>query len=220
MLQPIGSFKIRGAYNVVRQLTPEELKDGVWTVSAGNAAQGVAFAARKVGARCSVMVMDTAPETKIRAIERLGASIVRATYDECWKTVESHQSDRMTGYFVHPFDDDRFIAGNGTAGLEILGRSAGRRCDRRAARRRAACSGIAAAARELRPATKIFAAEPETAAPLGASLAAGRPVYFDGWKASFVDGAGGKSVLGHDVAAARAARRLDRRHRSTRSRAR
>src|SRR6185369_17564481 len=83
-LQPIGSFKIRGAYNVVRQLTPAQLKDGVWTVSAGNAAQGVALAARKVGARCSVMVMDTAPDTKIRAIERLGASIVRATYDQCW----------------------------------------------------------------------------------------------------------------------------------------
>ena len=94
--------------------------DGVWTVSAGNAAQGVAFAARKAGARCSVMVMDTAPDTKIRAIERLGATIVRATYDECWRTVETHGSDRMTGYFVHPFDDDRFIAGNATAGLEIL----------------------------------------------------------------------------------------------------
>src|ERR1035437_2251559 len=107
-LQPIGSFKIRGAYNVVRQLTPAQLKDGVWTVSAGNAAQGVAFAARKAGARCSVMVMDTAPDTKIRAIERLGASIVRATYDECWKTVIHHRSERMTGYLVHPFDDDRF----------------------------------------------------------------------------------------------------------------
>src|SRR5581483_10830459 len=120
VLQPIGSFKIRGAYNVVRQLPPDVLAQGVWTVSAGNAAQGVALAARKAGARCSVMVMDTAPQTKIDAIERLGATIVRATYDECWRTVESHASDRMTGYFVHPFDDDRFIAGNGTAGLEIL----------------------------------------------------------------------------------------------------
>jgi len=119
-LQPIGSFKIRGAYNVVRQLTPQQLADGVWTVSAGNAAQGVALAAKKAGARCSVMVIETAPDTKIRAVERLGATIVRASYDECWKTVESHASDRMTGHFVHPFDDDRFIAGNGTAGLEIL----------------------------------------------------------------------------------------------------
>src|SRR5260221_4861169 len=92
VLQPIGSFKIRGAYNVIRQLTADRLRDGVWTVSAGNAAQGVALAARKVGASCSVMVMDTAPDTKIAAIERLGASIVRATYDECWQTVIEHRS--------------------------------------------------------------------------------------------------------------------------------
>ena len=120
VLQPIGSFKIRGALQRRPPAAAEQLQQGVWTVSAGNAAQGVAFAARKAGARCSVMVMDTAPDTKIRAIERLGASIVRATYDECWRTVEAHGSDRMTGHFVHPFDDDRFIAGNATAGLEIL----------------------------------------------------------------------------------------------------
>jgi len=194
-LQPIGSFKIRGAYNVVRQLTPAELKDGVWTVSAGNAAQGVAFAARKAGARCSVMVMDTAPDTKIRAIERLGASIVRATYDECWKTVESHGSDRMTGHFVHPFDDDRFIAGNATAGLEILQDLPDVDAIVAPLGGGGLLAGISAAVRALKPATRVYAAEPETAAPLAASLAAGRPVYFDGWKASFVDGAGGKSVL-------------------------
>ncbi len=119
-LQPIGSFKLRGAYNAVRQLSADELAGGVWTVSAGNAAQGVAFAARAVGAPCSVLVMDTAPETKVRAIERLGATIVRATYDECWRTVETHASERMHGHFVHPFDDDAFIAGNATAALEIL----------------------------------------------------------------------------------------------------
>ena len=120
VLQPIGSFKIRGAYNVLRQLPPHVVNGGVWTVSAGNAAQGVAFAARQLGAPCSVMVMDTAPSTKIRAIERLGAVIVRASYDECWRTIVEHGSTRMNGYFVHPFDDDRFIAGNGTVGLEIL----------------------------------------------------------------------------------------------------
>src|SRR5215813_13555720 len=101
-LQPIGSFKIRGAYNAVRQLAPEQRGGGVWTVSAGNAAQGVALAARKAGARCSVMVMDTAPEAKLRNIDRLGATIVKATYDECWRTVEAHHSDRMPGHFVHP----------------------------------------------------------------------------------------------------------------------
>jgi len=194
-LQPIGSFKIRGAYNAIRQLTPAQLKDGVWTVSAGNAAQGVAFAARKAGARCSVMVMDTAPDTKIRAIERLGASIVRATYDECWKTVEAHGSDRMSGHFVHPFDDDQFIAGNATAGLEILEDLPDVDAIIAPLGGGGLLSGISAAIRALKPDTRVYAAEPDTAAPLSASLAAGRPVYFEGWKASFVDGAGGKSVL-------------------------
>ena len=195
LLQPIGSFKIRGAYNVVRQLTPAQMKDGVWTVSAGNAAQGVAFAARKAGARCSVMVMDTAPDTKIRAIERLGATIVRASYDECWRTVESHGSDRMSGYFVHPFDDDTFIAGNATAGLEILEDLPDVAAIVAPLGGGGLLAGIAAATRELKPDTRIYAAEPETAAPLSASLTAGTPVYFDNWTASFVDGAGGKSVL-------------------------
>jgi threonine dehydratase len=195
LLQPIGSFKIRGAYNTVRQLTGDELKDGVWTVSAGNAAQGVALAARKVGARCSVMVMDTAPDAKIRAIERLGATIVRATYDECWQTVESHASDRMRGHFVHPFDDDRFIAGNATAGLEILEDLPDVDAIVAPLGGGGLLSGIHAAVHGLKPDTRVFAAEPETAAPLSASLAAGRPVYFNGWQASFVDGAGGKSVL-------------------------
>jgi threonine dehydratase len=194
LLQPIGSFKIRGAYNVVRQLTPTELRDGVWTVSAGKAAQGVALAARQIGVRASVMVMDTAPDTKIRAIERLGASIVRATYDECWRTVESHGSDRMRGYFVHPFDDDRFIAGNGTIGLEILEDLPDVDAIVAPLGGGGLLAGIAAAA-AVRPATRIYAAEPATAAPLSASLAAGRPVYFEGWTPSFVDGAGGKSVL-------------------------
>ena len=194
-LQPIGSFKIRGAYNVLRQLPPEQLRDGVWTVSAGNAAQGVAFAARKAGTRCSVMVVDTAPQTKLRAIERLGAAIVPASYAECWRTVETHQSDRMTGYFIHPFDDDRFIAGNGTAGLEILEDLPDVDAIVAPLGGGGLLSGIAAAVSELKPQTRIYAAEPETAAPLSASFAAGAPIYFDTWTASFVDGAGGKSVL-------------------------
>jgi threonine dehydratase len=195
LLQPIGSFKLRGAYNVVRRLSAAQLQDGVWTVSAGNAAQGVAFAARQVGAHCSVMVMDTAPATKLRAIERLGASIVRATYDECWRTVESHGSDRMTGHFVHPFDDDQFIAGNATVGLEILEDLPDVDAIVAPIGGGGLLAGIAAAVHEIKPGTRIYAAEPETAAPLAASLAAGRPVYFDNWQASFVDGAGGKSVL-------------------------
>ena len=195
LLQPIGSFKIRGAYNVVRQLTREELGAGVWTVSAGNAAQGVAYAARLVGARCSVMVMDTAPDTKIRAIERLGATIVRADYDECWRTVEAHGSDRMTGHFVHPFDDDRFIAGNATVGLEIVEDLPDVAAVVAPLGGGGLLSGLLASIGALKPDTRIFAAEPDTAAPLSASLAAGEPIYFKGWQASFVDGAGGKSVI-------------------------
>jgi threonine dehydratase len=195
LLQPIGSFKIRGAYNVLRQLSAGELKDGVWTVSAGNAAQGVALAARTVGARCSVMVSDAAPDTKIRAIARLGASIVRATYDECWRTVIARESDRMTGYFVHPFDDDRFIAGNATVGLEILEALPDVDAIVAPLGGGGLLAGIAAACADLRPETRVFAAEPETAAPLAASLAAGHPVFVEDWTASFVDGAGGKSVL-------------------------
>ncbi|MGB2717656.1 MAG: pyridoxal-phosphate dependent enzyme [Vicinamibacterales bacterium] len=194
-LQPIGSFKIRGAYNAVRQLAPADLAKGVWTVSAGNAAQGVALAARHAGAQCRVMVMDSAPETKLRAIERLGAEIIQASYDECWRTVETHRSDRMRGHFVHPFDDDRFISGNGTIGLEIfedlpevdaviapLGGGG-------------LLAGIASALRALTPQARVYAAEPETAAPLSVSIKAGTASYFEGWQASFVDGAGGRSVI-------------------------
>jgi threonine dehydratase len=194
-LQPIGSFKIRGAWNAVRKLAPEQLKDGVWTVSAGNAAQGVAFAARLAGARCSVMVMDTAPETKLRSIEKLGATIVKATYDECWTTVESHASSRMRGHFVHPFDDDDFIAGNATAGLEILEDLPDVDTVVAALGGGGLLSGIGSVMRAKKPGVRVYAAEPETAAPLDLSLKRGRPCYFDAWKPSFVDGAGGKSVL-------------------------
>lgn len=195
LLQPIGSFKIRGAYNAIRQLSPDVLQQGVWTVSAGNAAQGVALAARTLGARASVMVMDTAPDTKIAAIERLGATITRASYDECWQAVTDHASSRMTGHFVPPFDDDAFIAGNGTVGLEILEDLPDVAAIVAPLGGGGLLSGIAAAVRPLAPHVRLFAAEPETASPLSASLAAGAPVAFAGWKPSFVDGAGGKSVL-------------------------
>jgi threonine dehydratase len=171
------------------------LSDGIWTVSAGNAAQGVALAARTVGVPCSVMVMDTAPVTKIRAIERLGASIVRAPYDECWRTVIEHHSDRMRGYLVHPFDDDRFIAGNATIGLEILEDLPDVEAIVAPLGGGGLLAGIAAVTAAIRPEARVFAAEPATAAPLSASFSAGRPVFFDGWTSSFVDGAGGKSVL-------------------------
>ncbi len=194
-LQPIGSFKIRGAWNAVRQLTPAQLRDGVWTVSAGNAAQGVAFAARRAGAKCSVMVMDTAPETKLRSIERLGSTIVKASYDECWQTVQAHGSARMHGHFVHPFDDDQFIAGNGTAGLEILEDLPEVDAVVASLGGGGLLSGIGTVMRARKPGVRVYAAEPETASPLATSLAKGEASYFDQWQPSFVDGAGGRSVL-------------------------
>jgi threonine dehydratase len=194
-LQPIGSFKIRGAYNAVRQLAPADLAAGVWTVSAGNAAQGVAFAARKIGVPSSVLVMDTAPQAKLRAIERLGAAIIKAPFDECWKTVEEHRSDRMQGHFVHPFDDDHFISGNGTIGLEILEDLPEVDAVIAPLGGGGLLAGIACVMQGARPNVTVYAAEPETAAPLQASFEAGRASYFDRWTPSFVDGAGGKSVL-------------------------
>jgi threonine dehydratase len=194
-LQPIGSFKIRGAYNAVRQLTAEDLANGVWTVSAGNAAQGVAFSARQLGVRSSVLVMDTAPQTKLRAIERLGATIVTAPYDECWRTVEQHRSDRMQGHFVHPFDDDHFISGNGTIGLEILEDLPDVDAVIAPLGGGGLLAGVACVLHASRPDAKVYAAEPETAAPLQASFEAGCASYFDRWTPSFVDGAGGRSVL-------------------------
>jgi threonine dehydratase len=194
-LQPIGAFKIRGAYNAVRLLPERERKKGVWTVSAGNAAQGVALAARKAGVPCKVLTMDTAPAAKLNAIRRFGAEIVQTTYDECWKALGARSHPAMTGVFVHPFEDDEFIAGNASCGLEILEDlpdvdavvagfgGGGLSC------------GIAAALKERGNKAKVFAAEPETASPLAVSLAAGSPQKFLNWKASFVDGCGGKSVF-------------------------
>ncbi len=195
IFQPIGSFKLRGAANAISTLPKSALAAGVWTVSAGNAAQGVALAAREAGARASVLVMDTAPATKIANIERLGATIHRATYDECWKAVEEHRSSRMTGHFVHPFDDDDFICGNGTVALEILEEVPDVDAVIAAMGGGGLLAGIGCVMRAVRPQARIYAAEPETAAPLAASLAAGRPMRFEEWTPSFVDGAGGRSVL-------------------------
>jgi threonine dehydratase len=139
--------------------------------------------------------MDTAPQAKLRAIERLGAKIVQAPYDECWRAVESHTSDRMRGHFVHPFDDDAFISGNGTAGLEILEDVPEPDAIIAPLGGGGLLAGIGCVMRALSPSTRVYAAEPVTAAPLAASFSAGAPVRFDAWTASFVDGAGGKSVL-------------------------
>src|SRR5579871_251781 len=194
-LQPIGSFKIRGAYNAVRLLPEEQRRQGVWTVSAGNAAQGVALAAKKAGVPCKVLVIDAAPAAKLDAARRLGAQIVPASYEECWQALGAREHPAMSGAFVHPFEDDAFIAGNASCGLEILEDlpdvdavvagfgGGGLSC------------GIAAGLKERGSKAKVFAAEPETAAPLAYSLERGSAQYFPNWRASFVDGCGGKSVF-------------------------
>ena len=194
-LQPIGSFKIRGAYNAISQLPEARLRRGVWTVSAGNAAQGVALAARQMSVPCSVLVIETAPQTKIDAIARLGAKIVTASYDECWQILVERDINRLPGTFVHPFDNDHFIAGNGTIGLEILDDLADVNAVVVSVGGGGLLAGVATALRALKPDTRIYAAEPETAAPLARSLKLGQASYFEEWTASFVDGCGGKSVL-------------------------
>jgi len=194
-LQPIGSFKIRGAYNAVRMLSAEQRQRGVWTVSAGNAAQGVALAARRAGVSCKVLVMDTAPAAKLDAARRLGAEIVKAPFDDCWKALADRTHPAMKGTFVHPFEDDEFIAGNASIGLEILEDLPDAECVVAAFGGGGLSCGIAAAMKERASHVRVFAAEPETAAPLARSLAAGSAQNFPEWKASWVDGCGGKSVF-------------------------
>jgi threonine dehydratase len=194
-LQPIGSFKIRGAYNAVRLLAEEQRRRGVWTVSAGNAAQGVALAARKARVPCKVLVMDTAPAAKLDAVRRLGAEIVRASFDQCWRALTDRAHPAMNGAFVHPFEDDEFIAGNASIGLEILEDLPHVDCVVAAFGGGGLSCGIAAAMKERGKNVKVFAAEPETASPLARSLAMGSAQSFPEWKASWVDGCGGKSVF-------------------------
>jgi threonine dehydratase len=141
------------------------------------------------------MVVDTAPATKLEALRRLDARVVPAPYEECWRTVETHGSERMRGAFIHPFDDDRFIAGNGTAGLEIVEALPDVDTVVAAVGGGGLLAGVASALKALRPGARVFAAEPETASPLAVSLAQGRASTFEGWERSFVDGAGGRSVL-------------------------
>jgi threonine dehydratase len=194
-LQPIGSFKIRGAYNAVRLLPENQRRNGVWTVSAGNAAQGVALAAQKVGVPCKVLVMDTAPATKLEAIRRLGAEIVSAPFDQCWAALGERRHPAMAGAFVHPFEDDEFIAGNASIGLEILEDLPDVDAVVAAFGGGGLSCGIACAMQAQRPEVKVFAAEPETAAPLTHSFALGSPQHFPNWKATWVDGCGGKSIF-------------------------
>ena len=193
-LQPIGSFKIRGAANAMLNRPAAELKSGVLTASAGNMAQGVAWCARNLGVPCTVIAPETAPETKLAAIERLGGRVIKVPFADWWRAFEERAFPGEGGVFIHAFDDPMVMAGNGTIGLEILEDfpdvdaivvpwgGGGLTC------------GIATAIRALKPDCKIFAAEVATAAPLSASWADGTPQTVD-YQPSFVDGIGARTVF-------------------------
>jgi threonine dehydratase len=193
-LQPIGSFKLRGAGNAMRLADREKLARGVYTASAGNMAQGVAWNARRLGIPCTVVVPDNAPETKLAAIDRLGAKTVKLPYARWWQVLEDHGYPGIGGLFIHPVSDPAVMAGNGTIGLEILEDLPGVDAVVVPFGGGGLSCGIAAALLALRPEAKVFVSEVETAAPFAASLAAGKPVAVD-YTPSFVDGIGGRSML-------------------------
>jgi threonine dehydratase len=193
-LQPIGSFKIRGAANAVRQADPEELRAGLVTASAGNMAQGVAWLARELGLTATIAVPEHAPETKVAAIERLGGRVLRVPYADWWRAIETSRVEGVEGFFVHPVTDERVMAGNGTIALEILEDLPDPDAILVPYGGGGLVSGIASAIRARRSQTKVYAVEPDTAAALNAALAAGEPTEID-YQPSFVDGSGSRSVL-------------------------
>ena len=193
-LQPTNAYKIRGATNAVAHLTDEERAKGVWTISAGNAGQGVAYAARKFGIPSTVVAIESAPQTKLDRMRALGATIVPVSYEQAWEAAEAHAFEGLDGTFIHPFDNHDFIAGHGTMGLEILEDLPEVRTVIAAIGGGGLITGVGSAIKAKRPDVKVLGAEPETAAPYAYSLREGRPSWFPDWQASFVDGAGGKSV--------------------------
>src|SRR5438045_5063623 len=194
-LQPINAYKLRGAANAVALLPESERKRGVWTVSAGRAGQGVAYAAPQAGVPCTVVAIETAPKSKLDRMRALGAKLVLVSYDVAWKTLDERAFPGVEGTFVHPFDDDNFIAGHGTMALEILEDAPDTKAIITAIGGGGLITGVASAIKALKPQIKIFGAEPETAAPAALSFEKGSPQVFENWKASFVDGAGGQSMF-------------------------
>src|SRR5437588_9164962 len=194
-LQPINAYNLRGAANAVALLPESERKRGVWTISAGNAGQGVAYAARQAGVPCTVVAIETAPKSKLERMRALGAKLILVSYDVAWKTLEDRQYPGAEGTFVHPFDDDNFIAGHGTMALEILEDAPDTEVIITAIGGGGLITGIGSAAKALKPGINIVGAEPETAAPAALSFEKGSPQVFRNWKPSFVDGAGGQSMF-------------------------
>jgi threonine dehydratase len=193
-LQPIGSFKIRGAVNAVRQATPDRLARGVVTASAGNMAQGLAWAAREAAIPATIVVPDEAPRTKLAAIERLGGTVIRVPHPVWWQSIVEHRFEGAEGLFVHPVEDDAVMAGNGTIGLEVIEDLPDLDAVVIPYGGGGLTAGIASAVKALRPEATVFTVEPETAAPFAASFAAGSPQQIE-YVPSFVDGAGGPAVL-------------------------
>ena len=194
-LQPINAYKLRGAANAVAMLSADERGLGVWTISAGNAGQGVAYAARKAGVPCTVVAIETAPIAKIERMKALGAKLVLVPYEVAWKALDERSYPGVEGTFVHPFDDDNFIAGHGTMGLEILESAPDVAAVIAAIGGGGLITGVGSAIKALKPSVRVISAEPETAAPFAYSFEKGSPQTFPEWKPSFVDGAGGQSVF-------------------------
>ena len=194
-LQPINAYKLRGAANAVAMLPESERQRGVWTISAGNAGQGVAYAARQAGVPCAVVVVETAPASKLERMKKLGARLIPVPYDVAWKALDERSFPGTEGTFIHPFDDPNFIAGHGTMGLEIFEDAPDAAAVIASIGGGGLITGVASAIKALKPEIKVFGGEPETAAPAALSYKMGSPQVFKNWKASFVDGAGGKSMF-------------------------
>jgi threonine dehydratase len=194
-LQPINAYKLRGAANAVALLPDSERKRGVWTISAGNAGQGVAYAARQAGVPCAVVVIQTAPKSKLERMRALGAKLIPVPYDVAWRALDERSFPGAEGTFIHPFDDDNFIAGHGTMGLEILEDAPDTAAVIASIGGGGLITGVGSAIKALQPDIKVFAVEPETAAPAALSFKIGSPQVFKDWKVSFVDGAGGQSMF-------------------------
>jgi threonine dehydratase len=194
-LQPINAYKLRGAANAVAMLSESERKRGVWTISAGNAGQGVAYAARQAGVPCAVVTVETAPKSKIERMRALGAKLIPVPYDVAWKALEERSFPGAEGTFVHPFDDHNFIAGHATMGLEILEDAPDTVAVIASIGGGGLITGVGSAIKALRPEIRVWGVEPETAAPAALSFEKGSPQVFKEWRASFVDGAGGQRMF-------------------------
>ena len=194
-LQPIGSFKLRGATHAVESLTSDQLANGLCTPSTGNMAQGVAWNAKRLGIPCEVIVPDTIPLAKLSALQRMGAHIIQIPYDDWWRVLETHHFEGSKGYFIHPVSNPVVITGHGVIGLEILEDLPDVDTILIPYGGGGLTSGIGSAVRALKPDTKIFACEPETGAPLAPSLEAGSPQFVE-YRDSFIAGGfGGKTLM-------------------------